>query len=249
MKLVQISDPHLVAPGKTLMGLDPFRRLDACLSDVEARHGDADLVLVSGDLSDSGGADTYALLKQRLAHFSLPVRLLLGNHDHRAYFAAAFPGQVDGEGFAQAAIDLDGSRILVLDTLDDGRVGGRLCPARLRWLRARLAKAEGRPVYVFMHHPAGPVHMPALDPLGLAEPEAFLDCLRRHGDVRHIFAGHLHRLVTGHWGGVPFTILRGTNHQTALDLVSRRTGPSFEAPAYAVIEARVQTLVVHFSEF
>jgi len=40
-----------------------------------------------------------------------------------------------------------------LDTLVPGQGGGRLGPARLAWLDARLAEAPARPTLVFMHHP------------------------------------------------------------------------------------------------
>lgn len=249
MKLVQISDIHLVTPGETLLGFDPLQRLDAGLAHIAAYHADADLVLVTGDLSDTGAADTYAALKERLSAFALPTRLLLGNHDNRVHFATAFPDAVDADGFAQAAIDIGAARVLALDTLDDGNVGGRLCGRRLEWLAARLDEARGRPVYVFMHHPAGPILMPSLDPISLAEPDVFLALLKAHGDVRHVFAGHVHRLVTGHWQGVAFSLLRSANHQTALDLVSDQARTSYEAPAIAIILAQADQLIIHFDEY
>lgn len=249
MKLIHISDLHLVTPGKTLLSLDPLARLDACLADIARLHADAALVVVSGDLSETGAPDTYAALKERLARFPLPVRLLLGNHDDRRNFAAAFPDHMDAEGFAQAALDLPGGKVIALDTLDDGKVTGRLCPARLSWLEARLKEAAEQPVYVFMHHPPGKVHLPGLDTIGLAEPDAFFALLKAHGKVRHIFAGHLHRLISGEWRGIPFTVLRSTNHQTALDFISPHTSNSFEAPLYSIVLAEPDSLVIHFHQF
>ncbi|UCI30241.1 hypothetical protein [Mesorhizobium sp. B4-1-4] len=72
--------------------------------------------------------------------------------------------------------------------------------------------------------------------------------LARHGNVRHIFAGHVHRLIAGSWRGIPVSTLRSTNHQTALDFSdSWRLGE--EAPAYAVIFIDADGVIVHFREF
>ncbi|QPB18920.1 hypothetical protein [Rhizobium sp. 007] len=164
-------------------------------------------------------------------------------------FAEVFPQQVAPNGFVQAAIDLPDDRVITLDTLDDGKVTGRLCPVRLGWLKEQLKEANGRAVYLFLHHPPAKVHLPALDSIGLAERDAFFDLLKSHGDVRHIFAGHLHRLVTGKWHGIPFTILCSTNHQTALDFVSPQTSNCFEPPLYSIILAEQDSQVIHFHQF
>ena len=59
MKLIQITDLHLVAPGETLFGLDPLARLTACLKDIEDHHGDADAVVVTGDLPHDSEIAAY----------------------------------------------------------------------------------------------------------------------------------------------------------------------------------------------
>ena len=41
MKLIHITDLHLMPPGELLWGLDPFARLDAALTDIAAHHADA----------------------------------------------------------------------------------------------------------------------------------------------------------------------------------------------------------------
>ncbi|TCL71187.1 phosphodiesterase [Rhizobium sp. BK251] len=249
MKFVHLSDAHLVTPGEWLLGLDPLARLEACLADIERHHADAAVVVITGDLSETGTPDTYRSLRAALSRTQLPIRLLMGNHDNREAFAQQFPESVATDGFIHSIFDGPDGRLIFLDTLDQGQVTGKLCPLRLAWLSERLDEAKDRPVYLFMHHPAGRVHLPALDSIGLSSPEVFFEAVRRHGNVRHIFAGHLHRLVTGRWQGVPFTILRSTNHQTALDFVSERTSSSFEPPLYSIVLIEGEDMVMHFHEF
>src|SRR5690606_30621991 len=93
------------------------------------------------------------------------------------------------------------------------------CANRLAWLDRQLTGAED--AMVVMHHPPFEIGIPSLDETRLANAQDLLDILRRHGNVRHLFAGHVHRFIHGSWHGVPFTTLRSTNHQSALKF----TGP------------------------
>lgn len=246
MKIVLVSDLHLVAPGESLFGLDPLKHLEDCIADLNRHHGDADLVVFSGDLTNDGEASAYAALAERLADLAAPYRLMLGNHDDRAAFAAAFPQVPMQGGFAQCVVDLPEFRAVLLDTLQPGQVEGRLCKTRLAWLDDVLE--GGRDTLLFLHHPPFAIGVPSLDDSRLLDADPLLDVLERHGNVRHIFAGHVHRFAGGIWRGIPFTTLRSTNHQSALKL----DGPhavSFEAPAYALVLADADGLVVHMHEF
>jgi hypothetical protein len=76
------------------------------------------------------------------------------------------------------------------------------------------------------------------------------EVLLEHGNVCHIFFGHLHRSLSGSWRGIPFSNLPGTNHQVALDFVVEDEVPgSHEPPAYAVIFAYADSTLVHLRNF
>jgi hypothetical protein len=78
---------------------------------------------------------------------------------------------------------------------------------------------------------------------------AFSDVLLGR-DIRHIFFGHVHRPVSGSWRGVPFSALRGLNHQVWLDFsVSQGIPCSLEPPAYAVILIDADSTIVHLHDF
>lgn len=248
MKVIQLSDPHLMAPGGRLYGSDPLARLDACLADIVKNHADAELVVISGDLTNDGERAAYAALKERLAAFAPPCRLMLGNHDDRALFFEMFPQAAAEGGFVQSVFDGSQGRLILLDTLDSGHVEGRLCQARLDWLDQRLQEARDRSVLLFMHHPPFRIQIPALDEVRLAGADIFHDVLSRHGNVRHIFAGHVHRLIAGSWRGIPVSTLRSTNHQTALDF-SESWSLGHEPPAYAVVFIDADGVVVYFHDF
>ena len=250
MKIIQITDLHLVSPGERLFDSDPLQRLEACLSDISAHHADADLCVVTGDLADRGEEDAYVALRDRLRGLAMPVRLLLGNHDDRRAFRNTFPdAEVDAHGFVQSVLDTAIGRFIFLDTNQPGTHAGWYGEERQAWLRARLAEADGRPVYLFMHHHPFPVLLRASDDLILQQGAAFAEILRGHS-VRHIFFGHVHRPIAGSWNGVPFTTLRGLNHQVWLDF-SPNPGIicSKEPPAYAIAFVNEAAVVVHNHDF
>ncbi len=245
MKVIQISDLHLVGAGEKVAGSDPLAQLRAAIADINRRFPDADLVAITGDLTDRGEGPAYELLAGELENLIPPFRLTLGNHDSREAFHAVF----GTSGFVQACVDLPAARLLLLDTLDAGQVGGRLCSERLAWLDARLDGAGDRSVFLFMHHPPVDVHLPVLDRIRLADADAFHAVLARHGNVRFLFAGHVHRQIAGAWRGIPFHILRSTNHQVALDFSRDAIAQGPEAPHYALILADRWDVVVHSQEF
>jgi 3',5'-cyclic-AMP phosphodiesterase len=254
LKVIHLTDPHLPPAGETLYGLDPNARLEAAVADINARHRDAALVLVTGDLARDGEPASYAALRPALDKLEAPYRLLMGNHDDRASFRAAFPDHPsDAAGFIQSVFETSAGAFVLLDTLDPGMVGGRLCPLRLDWLEASMLRLAGQSVFLAMHHPPGPIGMPTLDRIGLVEPEAFWRLLARPGQVaiRHIFCGHVHRLTHGAWRGTPFSTQRSLIHQFAAPLAPEddRILGSHEPPAYSVALIDPDSIAIHIHEF
>jgi Icc protein len=147
MKLLQVTDTHLVADGAKICDLDPAARLAACIAHINAHHADAELCVVSGDLTDDGRPGAYRALKRVLDGLAVPYHLMAGNHDDRTALLAAFPGTPrDADGFVQYALETPGGRVLLLDTVEPGSPGGTYCRRRGAWLAEQLAAAGDRPV-------------------------------------------------------------------------------------------------------
>jgi 3',5'-cyclic AMP phosphodiesterase CpdA len=248
MKFIHVTDTHLVAPGKLLYGLDPLERLRLCVADINLNHADAAFAIFTGDLAHWDYQEAYQALKGALADLKLPRHLLLGNHDDRANFLAAFPDSPrDANGFVQFAFDTPAGRFICLDTNEPGVSWGVHCDKRRAWLKAELARAGDTPIYLFIHHPPFPVGLKRMDEIALQEPEKFAEVVALGRNIRHLFFGHLHRPIGGSWRGIPFTT---TSHQVALDFTIGGIVPgSHEPPAYAVVLVRPDTTVVHFHDF
>ena len=70
-----------------------------------------------------------------------------------------------------------------------------------------------------MHHPPFNIGIPYLDRISLREDaQRIQQIVGNFSNIKHLFFGHVHRPVSGSWHGIPFTTLRGTNHQVQLDL-------------------------------
>ena len=253
MKLLHITDPHFVPKGELLYGIDPRKRLDACIADINANQRDAGLCVITGDLAHRGEIGAYESLRECLAPLSVPYRLLMGNHDDRAGFREVFPeAQVDANGFVQSAVETPTGLFLMVDTLEQGAHYGAFCGRRADWLAQRLDEADGCAVYLFMHHPPFDIGLPCLDRIGLLgeDRERFARAVVGRANVRHLFFGHVHRPVTGSWHGIPFSTMRGTNHQVPFDFLAFEKVPkSHEPPAYAVAFLDEAQTVVHFHDY
>ncbi|MBT4934392.1 MAG: phosphodiesterase [Rhodospirillaceae bacterium] len=251
MKIIQITDTHLGAPDEMISCLSPIVRLQTCVADIESNHSDADFCVFSGDLTDAGKPEAYQAFREIINALTPPAILMMGNHDNRQNLSAAFPElEKDNNGFVQSTQRNDEGDFIFLDTVDQGSHLGLYCEKRRHWLTDQLEKAQGRPVFLFMHHPPFDVGLPSLDALGLQDKEAFAEVLYRHDNIRHLFFGHVHRPISGSWQGIPFSALRGTNHGVAFDFTAPGYVPkSYEPPAYAVIFIEDGNVLVHLHDF
>jgi Icc protein len=251
MKFIHLTDLHLVAPGRRLYGLDPHARLRAAIADINASHADAAFVLITGDLAHHGEDAAYEALRAALGKLAQPYHLLIGNHDDRGAFLRAFPAApVDADGFVQGLLATPAGALVLLDTHEPGTHEGRLCARRLAWLDRTLAGLRGQAVLLAMHHPPLPLGLPAMDAFGLLERRKLAAILARHGNVRHIFFGHVHRPLHGTWEGIPFSTQRGLSHQVAMHAGAPSGIPgSHEPPAYAIVLVEEGSVVIHVHDF
>ncbi|GAB5468061.1 MAG: phosphodiesterase [Rhodospirillales bacterium] len=252
MKFIHLTDTHALGAGRQLYGEDPVARLAAAVDSINGEHGDAAFVILTGDITHWGDPEAYAAFKAEVARLTMPLHLLIGNHDDTAAFSETFPDVPrDADGFVQTTFDTGLGRFLLLDTKAPKGHAGAYCAARRAWLGARLAESSG-PLLLFMHHPPFPIGIAALDRIMLQDAEAFHETLAPFKDrIRHLFLGHAHRAFFGNWRGISVSCMRGLNHQVALDLTSGpgRINANFEPPAYGVALLHDDRVVVHLHDF
>jgi Icc protein len=250
LKLVVLSDLHIVPEGETSLGLDTTERLRAGIAAIHARHRDADLVVIAGDLADLGDRASYVRLRAELEGLALPVAITIGNHDDRPVFLEVFGADLAaGTGFVDRVIDAKGYRIILLDSaITHGRHDGRLEPVQLLWLADRLAEARDRPVIVILHHHANPLRT-AVDEIILRNGDDFVAVLASHPDVRQVIAGHVHYTSTAIWRGIPFTTLAGGHYSVTIPLDGAEPARLWGPGQMAVVLADADHTLVHFDNY
>lgn len=251
--IAQITDIHL--------GFDPDnpgefnrQRLDQTLTALCTMNPLPDLILATGDLVDRGDVDSYRRLREALDACAIPVLPCLGNHDVRDSFAEIFPEIDSSDGFYQYEQDIGSLRLIVLDTLEEGRHGGAFCETRAAWLDARLAERTDDPVMIVMHHPPVEVGIEWMN-THPEEPwvQRFSAAIAGKPQIKAVICGHLHRAITVGWRGTTVAVCPSTAPQVALDLSpidadtpDERPMIIADPPAYAIHRWNGDTIVTHY---
>jgi len=198
MQILQITDPHLYgsASGR-LRGVETDSSLRSVLEDAFVQVPDYSAVLVTGDLvqDDPSG---YLRFRSIFGNLQKPVLCVPGNHDEPEAMRKALSGapfQIGGTYMAA------GWQIVMLDSYDQGHVGGRLSRQELERLDHALANSPAHAMVCLHHHP---IDMDSrwLDSIGLVNAGEFWPIIDSHPHVRAIAWGHVHQEYDGKRGGV-----------------------------------------------
>lgn len=212
MYILHFSDFHLFAGDKESAHprADTVAAVERVLADAASLTPQPDLVLISGDLTDCGTAEDYALARRMLSRFAAPVLVVPGNHDRRTAMRAAFEDLVPFEEgqFLNFDVTYQGIRVIGLDTIIPGAVAGELCRDRLDWLSERLAddaaraKATSGVTFLMLHHPPFDLASPSWDAMTLLKGrEEFTRLVTGFKGHLRLLTGHVHRpLITTHAG-------------------------------------------------
>lgn len=217
--LAHLSDTHLTSTGVLYNGvIDPQSALDrvaAALREAERDGRGPDVIVVSGDLTDSGDPDAYRRLRATLDPLAPVVVYATGNHDVRTEFHAAM---LDRAGELEPVLqvrELAGVRIAVLDSTVVGGGHGVLTPEHLAELAAVLATPYAGGTVVVLHHAPIPLATPlqTFFALDRRSRTALADVLRGT-DTRIVLAGHQHLAGFGMLAGIPVSVATSTAIRT-----------------------------------
>jgi 3',5'-cyclic-AMP phosphodiesterase len=189
-------------------GEPPYPEVMNAAAVAEIAALDPAVVVVKGDLTDSGAPEQYArFVEVWSGAFADRLHHVRGNHD------AMVPGLVQGLDGIPGLIEVPGARLALLDTVTPGSDQGRLPPEQQAWLDDVAADADrdGIPLLVFGHHHCwdpGATTRPS-DYFGIApdDSEALIAIVARRPSIRGYFAGHTHRNRVRRFpstGAVPF---------------------------------------------
>ena len=213
MSAVLISDTHIST--KTT---DAQNVLERGVRDMSKSKSAADMLMITGDLTDNGLTDQYDALFNIINKRSPAKKAVcvMGNHDAWAadylnnfkskYNAATLSSITE----AYYKYSVNGYTVLAMGTekgfqeSEDYRNEAYLSEAQLNWLDSQLASAfllSDKPVFVMCHQPINGTNRQAeawsLGGLG-AQSDQLLAILKKHADAGHtviICSGHLHNSI------------------------------------------------------
>lgn len=218
MIIAQITDLHVGFDGKDQKCRNSQRLLPV-IYELNSMIQKPDLVLVTGDLVETGEKWAYEKLRSVLGYLESPYHLAIGNHDNREVFRTCFPEVNTNGGFVQYSIDDGPLRVLMLDTLNDGLHGGAFCETRAAWLDQALAEKPDQPTLIAMHHPpinTGIAWMTA----SRDEPwvQRFEKVIDKYDNIRHVIAGHIHRTMFQKLGKTTISVCEAIAPEVKLEL-------------------------------
>jgi Icc protein len=220
LTIAQITDLHITTGKHPMERSRGEARLRATLKSIHALKPRPAALLVTGDLVDLGESEEYAALKKIMAEAEIPLYYGLGNHDRRQAFRNCFPAvPADESGFVQYAVTVGGLRIVMCDTLEEGKSGGGFCERRAQWLARTLAQAPNAPTILALHHPPLASGIAWMDePADAPWMTRLAEVIKGHRQILTLVSGHMHRAYHGLFAEQLVSVSPATSIQLTLDL-------------------------------
>jgi len=226
--LLHLSDTHLLAGGKRLYGsVDVEAHLAELFAEVEASGARPEAIIFTGDLADKGEPGAYDLLRRMVepvaARLGAQVIWVMGNHDDRAAFrsallpAARVGSSVDAATPVNQVYEINGLRVITLDTSVPGHHHGAISDSQLLWLASELSTPAPDGTILAMHHPPVPSVLDLAVAVELRDQERLAQVVRGT-DVRSILAGHLHYSSSSTFAGIPVSVASATCYTQDLNV-------------------------------
>lgn len=226
VRIVQLSDCHVFKDGnKTLLGLsthDSFTRVIQMLAQDTFKP---DMILLTGDLSQDASEGAYKYIVGALQIFTCPIYWIAGNHDNLTTMQQAFAGALKPD---KSIITLNNWQVILLNTLDPGKVSGWLDQGELQHLTTCLSNPHYKHAMIALHHHPVPIGCGWLEPLGLKNANTLFEIAAKENRIRVIAWGHIHQVFEGEQQGIKFfsapsTSIQFLPHSNNFTLDTQRT--------------------------
>lgn len=190
---------------------NPQTALKFCLRRALERYP-ADLLVITGDLTDDGTVEDYRRLRQivretlkdiaeqRTDVAKLPILVTPGNHDFVENLRSGWLGEPSSkEAFCDIYETAD-TAVLSFDSSSYGNPDGRIADSQIEWLRDQMEKQKTKQVVWITHHHMDP-YQADISPVNCSEK--FKKLLYENPPVC-ILNGHTHHTASGLICGVPY---------------------------------------------
>jgi 3',5'-cyclic-AMP phosphodiesterase len=219
--ILHISDTHFLGDGLLHGQVDSDANLEQLFADFARSGARPEAIVFTGDLADQGEPEAYrrlrALVEPAAAAVGAQVIWVMGNHDERGAFRAGLLDEQPTLEPVDRVFDVNGLRIIALDSTVIGQHYGEISDEQLDWLAAELETPAPHGTLLALHHP------PVPSPLGLIalvelRDQDRLAAVIEGTDVRGVLGGHLHYSTTSTFAGVPVSVASATCYTQDLNV-------------------------------
>ncbi|MFD6062788.1 phosphodiesterase [Rhodococcus wratislaviensis] len=212
--ILHVSDTHFVTDGDLLHdSVDSDANLSRLFERLEKAGRRPEAIVFTGDLADRGEPEAYVRLRRIVEpaaeRLGAKVIWVMGNHDARPAFRSGLLDAEPTQDSVDSVVDVNGLRIIVLDSTVPGHHHGLISDEQLAWLTGVLAEPAPHGTLLALHHPPVPGLLDAIESVELKEQHR-LETVLAGTDVRGILAGHLHFSTTCTFAGIPVSVASAT---------------------------------------
>lgn len=255
--ILHLSDTHFVERRDLLHGsVDSDSQLKALFEGFAKSNSKPEAIIFTGDLADMGTPDAYerlrAMVEPEARKLGAEIIWCMGNHDERVAFRKGLLDQeaTDAEP-VDRVFDINGLRIIALDSTVPGQHYGVITDEQLEWLAAELETPAPDGTLIALHHPPVPSPIGLIELVELREQEKFAKVIEGT-DVRGVLGGHLHYSTTSTFAGVPVSVASATCYTQDLQVQYPAARGQNGAQSYNLIHVygdRVLHSIVPIGEF
>ncbi|WP_182376788.1 metallophosphoesterase [Nocardioides sp. WS12] len=211
--VAHLSDPHLLASSLQYGVVDTAAHLERALERLARLPMPPQALVFTGDLADKAEPAAYTKLREIVEPaaeaLGAEVVWVMGNHDEREVYSRELFG-AESDAPQDRVHDINGLRIVALDTSVPGWHHGELSDDQLAWLTDVLTEPAPHGTLLAMHHAPIPVPMLRLAELIELHDQERLAAVVAGTDVRGILGGHFHFTSFSTFAGVPVSVASAT---------------------------------------
>jgi Icc protein len=193
LKFVHITDTHLLnQPEETFHGLNTIKSLEEVLSHSQTRYSDIDFLLFTGDISQTGTEESYALFQSVIQQYDLPIYCIAGNHDTPKLLQHINPSCPNN---SINIIQLGRFSLVLINSWVKNQEYGMITQSCLRQLEDHLQNSEDQFNIFAIHHPPVLINSKWMDEIGLQNKTEFLQIINKYSQNTLLLFGHVHQEI------------------------------------------------------
>ncbi len=212
--LLQFSDTHLFAnTNATLRDVNCYQSLQSVYQHASQHYPNADLAVISGDLTQSAQIPAYQHFIQLSSQLPCPYYVLPGNHDDPSIMQTLFCA-LDKQTIPPytASVAIANWKILLLNSHCKNQTSGKLAEQDLHWIKQTLHSHPDVSYILFIHHQA--IKMTKkFDAMMLDNGEQLLSLLAHYPQCKAVCWGHVHQAYQVSWQHLQLLACPSTNIQ------------------------------------